>query len=132
MAFLTKNALLQHLQDAHPNYDPLYNGKAYCTICQKEFQSHILWRKHIKFHHYKMSQIACPFCDRTFANTRKLYDHKRHHNAKTAHCSLCPKKFIDVHRLEVHMISHKNERYVYDIYILRSTYTSLLNFLLNI
>lgn len=91
-----------------------------CNKCNRQFASHSGLVNHMETHktqsntdgvvpsvkYDKLSIIKCPSCDLILLNT-ELDEHKKLHDLKTWHCSLCDENFysmlcFDTHLKEVH------------------------------
>lgn len=87
------------------------DGKPFCSICQKEYLSYELLRRHIKCVHYSINKTTCPVCKKSF-NTRGRYNqHKRTHKEKTIQCPMCPSKFIEQGALRIHISTHNSDNH---------------------
>lgn len=102
--------LLKHLQTAHINYDPKHDGKPFCSICQQEYLSYDVWRRHIEKAHYPITKVTCPVCNKIFNTPMRYHQHKRLHREKTVQCPQCPKKFAELCHFNTHLAIHKAEK----------------------
>ena len=76
-----------------------------CVVCQKEFQSVSLLKKHIMICHEEGSRYhKCDLCQKRFAEDAHLTDHMYLHSEEyTFKCGFCDK----VYRLERQLVHHQ-------------------------
>ena len=82
-----------------------------CKICSKKFLSISAIRAHIKYFHYKINRLKCPYnnCKKTFINNYRLKTHLNiHKGIKSFVCNICNKKFTENGTLLTHYVTHSN------------------------
>ena len=85
--------------------------KYVCKICSKKFLSISAIRAHIKYFHYKINRLICPYnnCKKTFINNYRLKTHLNiHKGIKSFVCNICNKKFTENGTLLTHYVTHSN------------------------
>ena len=108
--FLQKSALKMHELHRHRTEDK--NLK--CNVCEKDFTNSFRLSRHIKTIHKKDCQFQCEKCSTGFKDSKMLRAHNR--NTHLTHlkkvpdkaCDLCPKMFVDVISLGIHLTREHN------------------------
>lgn len=95
--------LKQHIIEQHPE-------KAYkCCMCDKAFFDEQLLSSHM-LGHTTGKVHECEFCHVRFKSYSGMKAHKIKHTGSLFQCSVCDKKFISKHTLEVHIQRHIGEK----------------------
>nr|XP_026484069.1 zinc finger protein 26-like [Vanessa tameamea] len=108
-SFSTPTQLQEHMERVH------YPKTLQCDKCSYMSSTLKILKSHENHYHIP---AKCKLCNIEFLSRKALRAHLDNHNAKI--CSLCDKKFLNIHNFKVHInrcgiTGYKPERYVCDI-----------------
>lgn len=87
--------------------------KLKCEICQKVFDKHGLFNKHVKRHNQEPSRFMCDYCGQEFVSHNELRKHLSsiHKISKRyVKCTIC-QEAVPRKRVEDHMRTHTGEKH---------------------
>ena len=76
-----------------------------CDICDKEFQTNNVLKKHLNGIHARMDEIhKCVICNKSFNTELAVTLHnKTHERTKNNKCDLCDKFYSNASNLKIHV-----------------------------
>uniref|UniRef100_A0A1B0DQD5 Uncharacterized protein n=1 Tax=Phlebotomus papatasi TaxID=29031 RepID=A0A1B0DQD5_PHLPP len=100
--FITKDQLRTHKK--------VHSGEYFvCEFCPFKTIYRAQLTRHVKVVHQKVKDFHCPYCKRSFGNSRTLKNHVLTHTGEKPHaCVECERKFITPTALKYHMKSHES------------------------
>ncbi|XP_067205495.1 PR domain zinc finger protein 5-like isoform X2 [Linepithema humile] len=113
LTFSQKTYLIAHKRAIHEKRKTAPKQHQ-CDLCDKNFVSEHILRKHVSLH---SQRFLCAQCGKEFATNHALKLHSRKHTGERPYqCKQCTKAFARSMALRVHELTHTGERpYVCDL-----------------
>lgn len=106
--FKSAESLTSHLK-THKNKSP-ENQEYTCKLCHDVFPTFTDITRHSK-NHIENATHQCAICNKLFVVGDELIDHfLRHKGMKPHQCPVCEKSFLKLHKLNVHMRIHSDDK----------------------
>lgn len=106
-AFKSSESLMTHLK-SHKNRND--DGDFTCKLCHDSFPTFGDIVRHSK-NHIENATHQCAICNKLFVVGDELIDHfLRHKGMKPHQCPVCEKSFLKLHKLNVHMRTHSDDK----------------------
>lgn len=106
--FKSSESLMTHLK-THKNKSAEDEEFA-CKLCHDVFSSYSDIARHSK-NHIENATHQCAICNKLFVVGDELIDHfLRHKGMKPHQCPVCEKSFLKLHKLNVHMRIHSDDK----------------------
>lgn len=106
--FKSPESLNSHLK-THKNKSP-ENQEYTCKLCHDVFPTFTDITRHSK-NHIENATHQCAICNKLFVIGDELIDHfLRHKGMKPHQCPVCEKSFLKLHKLNVHMRIHSDDK----------------------
>lgn len=107
--FKTHDNLTTHLK-GHKNKSRENDDEYVCKLCNDVFSTFSDILRHSK-NHIENATHQCAICNKLFAVGDELIDHfLRHKGMKPHECPICQKSFLKLHKLNVHLRTHSEEK----------------------
>lgn len=106
--FKSSESLTTHLK-SHKNKS-VEDDEYTCKLCHDVFPTFTDIARHSK-NHIENAQYQCAICNKLFVVGDELIDHfLRHKGMKPHQCPVCEKSFLKLHKLNVHMRIHSDDK----------------------
>lgn len=106
--FKSSESLTTHLK-THKSKSP-EDGEYTCKLCHDTFPTFTDILRHSK-NHIENATHQCAICNKLFVVGDELIDHfLRHKGMKPHQCPVCEKSFLKLHKLNVHMRTHSDDK----------------------